>query len=101
MEIKELQDKVDKLIEKHGGYWSPLSMLARLVEEVGELSKAMNVKFGDKKSKFNGDEKELEKEVADIIIALTAISNYLKIDLDKSLNEKMEGDVKRNKGLYY
>lgn len=101
MEIKEAQEKIDKIIEKHGGYWEPLSMLARLTEEVGELSRAMNIKYGGKKKKFENDGKEIDKELADVMFTLMALSNGLKVDLEKNMNEKMEKDLERNKGVYY
>jgi NTP pyrophosphatase (non-canonical NTP hydrolase) len=43
MEIIQAQQKTDELIKNYGGYWTELSMLAHLVEEVGELSKTMNL----------------------------------------------------------
>lgn len=101
MKIKEAQNKIDKIIEQYGGYWEPLSMLARLMEEVGELSRAMNIKFGGKKSKFEGDGKEIDKELADVMFTLIALSNGLKVDIEKNLNEKIEKDLDRNKGVYY
>ena len=101
MKIKEAQDKVDKIIETYGGYWQPLAMLARLMEEVGELSRAINIKHGEKKSKGEGDGRDVEKELADVMFTVLAISNTLKIDLSKELEEKIEKDLKRNKGIYH
>ena len=101
MDIKEAQKNVDKIIETYGGYWEPLSMLARLVEEVGEVSRAINIKHGGKKSKFKGDGREIEKELADLTFTLFAIANALNVDLDKELNEKIEKDLDRNKGIYH
>ncbi|MFZ5955422.1 MAG: MazG nucleotide pyrophosphohydrolase domain-containing protein [Nanoarchaeota archaeon] len=100
MEIKEAQKKVDELINHYGGYWNPLSQFARLVEETGELSRALNIKFGEKKSKFTGDGKEIEKEIADCAFAIIALCNYLKIDLDKELEEKIAHDWEKCKGVY-
>ena len=100
MEIIKAQEKVDKYIENYGGYWKELSMLARLVEEVGELSRAMNIKFGDKKSKFEGDGGEIEKEVADVFFTIIAISNKLQVDLDKALLKKIGEYSQRDEGIY-
>ncbi len=44
MEISEAQKKVDELIQSFGGYWEPLSMMARITEETGELARALNIK---------------------------------------------------------
>ena len=52
MEIKEMQKDVDNWISKYGGYWPPLSMLARLMEETGELAREMNHTYGTKKRKY-------------------------------------------------
>ena len=101
MEIKKAQENVDEIIKTYGGYWQPLSMLARLVEEVGELSRAINIKHGDKKSKSQEDGKEIEKELSDVMFTILAISNALNIDLDKELNDKMKKDLERNKGIYH
>jgi NTP pyrophosphatase (non-canonical NTP hydrolase) len=101
MEIKKAQENVDEIIKTYGGYWQPLSMLARLVEEVGELSRAVNIKHGDKKSKSQGDGREIEKELSDVMFTILAISNALNIDLDKEFNEKINKDLERNKGIYH
>jgi len=101
MDIKDAQKKADEIIKTYGGYWEPLSMLARLVEEVGEFSRAMNIKYGGKKSKFKGDGREIEKELADVLFTILAISNALNIDLEKNLEEKIEKDLDRNKGIYH
>lgn len=101
MEIKKAQENVDEIIKTYGGYWQPLSMLARLVEEVGELSRAVNIKHGDKKSKSDGDGREIEKELSDVMFTILAISNVFNIDLDKELNDKIKKDLERNKGIYH
>ncbi|MBI2043279.1 nucleotide pyrophosphohydrolase [Candidatus Pacearchaeota archaeon] len=101
MEIKETQEKVDKIIKQYGGYWEPLSMLARLVEEVGELSRELNIEYGGKKKKSESDGREIQKELADITFTILAIANALKIDLNKEINEKIEKDLQRNRGIYY
>jgi len=90
MEIKKAQENIDEIIQKYGGYWEPLSMLARLVEEVGELSREINIRYGGKKRKFKEESQEIEKELADIMFTVIAISNGLEIDLEKNLNEKFE-----------
>lgn len=100
MEIKQAQEKVDELINHYGGYWDNLSMLARLVEEVGELSRAMNIKYGGKRSKFEGDGRDIEKELSDVVFTILAIANKEKIDLSKELKEKIENDFNKCKEVY-
>jgi len=100
MEIKEAQKETEKLIFSYGKYWEPLSMLARMTEEVGELARAMNIKYGGKKSKFKGDGKEIEKELADVLFSILALANSEKIDLDKEFLEKVKEDYKKMDGVY-
>jgi NTP pyrophosphatase (non-canonical NTP hydrolase) len=100
MEIKEAQKIVDDTIKQYGGYWEQLSMLARLTEEVGELARAINIKFGGKKSKFEGDGKEIEEEITDVLYTLLALANKLEINLDDKFSEKVEEKHERNKEVY-
>jgi NTP pyrophosphatase (non-canonical NTP hydrolase) len=101
MEIKDAQKRVDELIKIYGGYWQPLSMMARLTEENGELARAMNVKFGEKKSKKGEIPKDIEKELSDILFTILAISNSQNIDLEKEFREKIAKDFERLKGVYH
>ncbi len=100
MEIKEAQEKVDKRIQKLGGYWQPLSMLARITEEMGELARAINIKHGEKKSKYSGDGREVEKELADVEFTLLAIANRCGVNLENALEKKMKEDSEIDKQTY-
>ena len=100
MEIIKAQEKVDNYIENFGGYWKELSMLARLVEEVGELSRSLNIQFGDKKSKYEGDGGKTDEEVADVLFTIIAIANKLKINLDDALSKKLGVYQQRDEGIY-
>jgi len=103
MEISEAQKQVDEFIKKgsSGEYWTPLSMFARLTEEVGELARAMNIKYGGKKSKFEGDGRDIEKELSDVLFTLLAIANKEGVDLEKEFCEKIKLDYDKCKGVYY
>ena len=100
MEIKEAQQKTDQLIKHYGDYWEPLSMLARVTEEVGELSRAMNIKYGGKKSKNSSDGREIEEELSDVLFTILAIANSEKIDLTKEFESKLKKDFEKMKGVY-
>jgi len=100
MEIKEAQKQVDKLIMKYGGYWEPLSMMARITEEIGELARALNIKHGGKRSKFEGDGRDVEKELADVLFTILAIANKESVNLDKEFCEKLGIDYEKCKGVY-
>ena len=100
MEINEAQKDVDERIKEYGGYWEPLSMLARLTEEVGELARAMNQKYGGKKKKFEGDGKDIEDEISDVFFDLLCICNSLNINLEKAFIEKTEKSHEKYKEVY-
>ena len=51
MVLQELQKEVNEWISQYGGYWPPLSMLARFTEETGELAREFNHAYGTKKRK--------------------------------------------------
>jgi len=101
MEIKEAQAKAKKLILHYGDFWPPLSMMARITEEVGELARAMNIKYGGKKSKRDGDGREIEEELADILFTTLAMAEAQGIDLDKVYEEKVRKDFDKMKGVYF
>lgn len=89
MELKNKQKEVDDWIRQYGGYWPPLSMFARLVEETGELGRELNHVYGMKKRKEEEKIKEIEDEIGDILLTLMMISNSLKIDLEEVFDKTM------------
>lgn len=91
MELREAQRLVDEWISQfEEGYWPPLVNLARLVEEVGELSREMNHRFGAKTKKPGEAEKDLAIEMADVLFVLLALANEQKIDLGSALEQVLE-----------
>lgn len=91
MELKEAQERVDAYISQfEEGYWPPLSNLARLTEEVGELARLLNHRFGHKPKKPGEDEQDLALELADILFVLLVLANEQKIDLDEALERTLE-----------
>jgi len=91
VELKDAQAQVDAWISRfEEGYWPPLSNLARLVEEVGELARLMNHRFGHKPKKPEEEEQELALELGDILFVLLAIANEQGIDLDDALERTLE-----------
>lgn len=91
MEIKELQQEVDKWAKQfEKPYFSPLSMMACLTEEVGEVARVMNNLYGDKKKKSDEEEKHLVEEVGDLLFSLTCLANANNIDLEEALQKKFE-----------
>jgi NTP pyrophosphatase (non-canonical NTP hydrolase) len=91
MELREAQRRVDDWISQfEEGYWPPLTNLARLIEEVGELAREMNHRFGHKTKKPEEPEQDLAIELADILFVLLAIANEQGIDLDEALERVLE-----------
>jgi NTP pyrophosphatase (non-canonical NTP hydrolase) len=72
------------------GYWPPLANLARLVEEVGELARELNHRYGSKPKKPDEPEGDLALEIADILFVLVALANEQKIDLEDAFRRVLE-----------
>lgn len=93
MSLKELQREVDDWIANYTpGYFSPLMMLARLTEELGELSRAVSHQHGEKKPKPGEDPGNISDEIGDLLFVLVCLANEQRIDLDDSwaaLKEKL------------
>ncbi len=91
MELKQAQERVDAWISRfEEGYWPPLTNLARLIEEVGELAREMNHRFGHKIKKPDEPEQDLALELADVMFVLIVIANEQSIDLDEALEQVLE-----------
>jgi len=91
MDLKEAQARVDAWISQfEEGYWPPLVNLARLVEEVGELARELNHRFGAKTKKPGEPEQDLALELADILFVLLVMANEQKIDLNEALERVLE-----------
>lgn len=89
--MKSIQKRVDKWISQYKlGYFKPLEILARLMEEVGELAREINHRFGPKKKKPEENSQELGDEIADVIFTLTCLANSLHIDMDKHFKRIMK-----------
>lgn len=91
MEIKEMQQEVHNWISQFAeGYWQPLSLLARLIEETGELAREINHSYGEKPKKTNEKEGNIALELADIMFILAAFANSMDIDLEEAFKATME-----------
>lgn len=86
MELREAQRLVDEWISQfEEGYWPPLVNLARLTEEVGELARELNHRYGAKVKKGEEEDRDLALEMADVLFVLLALANEQGIDLDDAL----------------
>ena len=83
MSLKSLQPQVDEWIRTHTpGYFEPLMMIARLSEELGELSRAVSHHHGGKRPKPGEDPGDIASEIGDLMFVLVCLANSLEIDLD-------------------
>jgi NTP pyrophosphatase (non-canonical NTP hydrolase) len=98
--LAEAQRRVDQYIQANGGYWDPLSNLLRLVEEVGELSREFNHRYGAKRKKTTEDEKSLQDEFGDVLFVLLTTANALNIDLSVALESVITKYETRDKGRW-
>lgn len=90
MRIKEAQQRVDEWIGQFAeGYWPPLVNLARIAEEVGELAREVNHRYGPKAKKSSESDSDLELEIGDVLFALICLANSIDIDLEQSLERTL------------
>lgn len=91
MRIREAQDAVDAWIGQfREGYWPPLSNLARLSEEVGELARELNHRYGHKPRKSQEAEGDIAMEIADVLFVLIALANEQQVDLEAAFGRVLE-----------
>lgn len=91
MRISEAQRAVDEWIGQFKeGYWPPLTNLARLTEEVGELARELNHRYGNKVKRADEPEQDLALELADILFVVITIANEQKIDLEEAFQRTLE-----------
>jgi NTP pyrophosphatase (non-canonical NTP hydrolase) len=91
MSLAEAQRRVDAWIAQfEEGYFDPLTNLARLAEEVGELAREVNHRFGRKTKKPDEPQGDLAMEMADILFVLICMANREGIDLDEAFQKMMQ-----------
>lgn len=89
MTIQEAQERVDAWIKQYGvRYFSELTNMAVLTEEVGEVARVISRRYGDQSSK-PGDELDLADELADVMWVVICLANQTGIDLDEALERNM------------
>ncbi len=91
MTILEAQTAVDVWIKKYGvRYFSELTNLAILTEEVGELARIIARKYGDQSFKANELSVDMADEMADVLWVLLCLANQTGVDLDAALVKNIE-----------
>ena len=96
MEIKELQERVDAWIREYGvRYFSELTNMACLTEEVGELARVMARKYGDQSFKA-GEKENLADEMADVLWVLVCLANQTGVDLTAAVEANCSAGTDMN-----
>ena len=99
--MKQLQEEVDTYIGQFKeGYFSPLAMLARMTEELGELAREVNHYYGEKPKKASEKENTIEEELGDMLFVLICFANSLNIDLEEAHNRVMDKFNTRDKNRW-
>ncbi len=89
--MEDMQKEVDDYIGQFKeGYFSPLAMMARLSEELGELAREVNHTYGEKPKKDTEAENTIEQEMGDVLFVLISFANSLEINLDEAFDIVME-----------
>jgi NTP pyrophosphatase (non-canonical NTP hydrolase) len=95
--LTDAQRRVDAWISQYEeGYFHPLTNLARLAEEVGELAREINHRYGQKTKKPQEPEGDLGMEMGDILFVLICMANREKIDLQEAFDRMMNKVQKRD-----
>jgi NTP pyrophosphatase (non-canonical NTP hydrolase) len=102
MTLKEAQKRVDDWIRTYGvQYFSELTNMAILTEEVGEVARIISRKYGEQSFKPSDKEKDLADELADVMWVVMCLANQTGIDLTEALErnfkKKTERDSERHK----
>lgn len=97
MTIEEAQKKVDEWIRTYGvRYFSPLTNMAQLTEEVGEVARIISRTYGDQSFKESDRGKDLGDELADVLWVVLCLANQTGVDLTASLERNFEKKTKRD-----
>ena len=98
MTIQESQKLVDKWIKEVGvRYFSELTNMAMLTEEVGEVARIIARRYGEQSEKESDKNKDLGEEMADVLFVLICLANQTGVDLQEALTKSLLKKTKRDK----
>ncbi|MBR5696462.1 MAG: nucleotide pyrophosphohydrolase [Paludibacteraceae bacterium] len=97
MSLRDLQSSVDQWIKTYGvRYFSELTNMACLTEEVGELARVMARKYGDQSFKSSDLNVNLADEMADVLWVLVCLANQTGVDLTEAVKKNFEKKTNRD-----
>lgn len=97
MTLKEAQSAVDQWIQEYGvRYFSELTNMAMLTEEVGEVARIIARQYGDQSFKPSDRDKRLDDELADVLFVLICLANQTGIDLEEAMRRNLEKKTQRD-----
>lgn len=97
MTLEEAQQLVDQWINSVGvRYFSELTNLAQLMEEVGELARILSRTYGDQSFKESDERYDLADELADVLFVLICIANQTGVDLTEALERNLQKKTSRD-----
>ena len=97
MTIQEAQATVDQWIQDYGvRYFSELTNMAILTEEVGEVARLISRQYGDQSFKQSDEGKNLGDELADVLFVVICLANQTGVDLEDALKRNLEKKTKRD-----
>lgn len=97
MTINQAQQTIDSWIKTHGvRYFSELTNMAILTEEVGEVARIIAREYGEQSKKESDKGKELADELADVLFVVICLANQTGIDLEEALKKNLDKKTKRD-----
>jgi NTP pyrophosphatase (non-canonical NTP hydrolase) len=98
MGLKKLQKQVDNWIKQYGvRYFDPLTNMAQLSEEVGEVARIIARRYGEQSEKESDKEKNLSEELSDVLFVVFCIANQTNCDLESAFIDKLKLKSKRDR----
>jgi NTP pyrophosphatase (non-canonical NTP hydrolase) len=102
MTLEQAQQSVDEWIKTNGvRYFSELTNMAMLTEEVGEVARIIARRYGEQSEKESDKDKDLGDELADVLWVLICLANQTGVDLTKAFTQNIEKKTQRDKDRHH
>lgn len=101
MSFKEVQKDVDDWIGQFKvGYFKPTEIIVQMAEELGELAREINNRYGPRTKKSPEDTADIEQELCDLMFAIICMANSQNINLDEAWKKKIDKQQNRDKNRF-